>query len=79
MPLSLLTYQLVLPSLIRCVINYHASLITHLHGILFITVYDVADRESFDHLPYWFNEITENADARAPVILVGNKKDVRCS
>ena len=39
-----------------------------------ILVFDVSNRESFDHLPNWIEEIELNA-GKIPVVLVGNKID----
>lgn len=44
------------------------------HGV--IVVYDVTDRESFDALPTWFNELeTFTSSADVVKIIVGNKVD----
>lgn len=40
-----------------------------------IVVYDVANLESFQHIPYWFKNIDENASPSAIKILIGNKCD----
>lgn len=44
------------------------------HGILL--VYDVIDRETFESIAEWLEQIKEHADAEVNVILVGNKCDV---
>ena len=44
-------------------------------GILL--VYDISNRESFENLNYWLNEINEKADKnKINLILVGNKSDI---
>eukprot|EP01138_Halocafeteria_seosinensis_P010801 gb/GECG01011031.1/.p1 GENE.gb/GECG01011031.1/~~gb/GECG01011031.1/.p1 ORF type:complete len:203 (+),score=26.45 gb/GECG01011031.1/:1-609(+) len=44
------------------------------HGI--IIVYDITDRESFDNVKQWFNEIERYACANVNKLLVGNKCDL---
>lgn len=46
------------------------------HGI--ILVYDISDRETFDHVPLWLKEIKYacNSSTAPQVILVGNKSDL---
>ncbi len=44
------------------------------HGILL--VYDVTDRDSFDHIKEWLNEVDRYAGAGVPKMLVGNKTDL---
>eukprot|EP00933_Yihiella_yeosuensis_P076712 TRINITY_DN8660_c0_g1_i1.p1 TRINITY_DN8660_c0_g1~~TRINITY_DN8660_c0_g1_i1.p1 ORF type:complete len:236 (-),score=32.15 TRINITY_DN8660_c0_g1_i1:325-951(-) len=44
------------------------------HGIL--VVYDVTDRNSFEHVRSWMQEIQKYTDEGANVILVGNKVDL---
>lgn len=39
-------------------------------------VYSVTDRNSFDHLEKWLEELTNNADPGILVMLVGNKSDM---
>eukprot|EP00029_Vermamoeba_vermiformis_P000811 TRINITY_DN109_c0_g1_i2.p1 TRINITY_DN109_c0_g1~~TRINITY_DN109_c0_g1_i2.p1 ORF type:complete len:161 (-),score=29.83 TRINITY_DN109_c0_g1_i2:337-819(-) len=41
-----------------------------------IIVYSVTDRNSFDHLEKWLEELTNNADTGILVMLVGNKTDL---
>ena len=44
-------------------------------GILL--VYDISNRESFENLNYWLNEINQKADKnKINLILVGNKSDI---
>jgi len=44
-------------------------------GILL--VYDISNRESFEKLNYWLNEINQKIDKnKINIILVGNKKDI---
>ena len=44
-------------------------------GILL--VYDISNRESFENLNYWLNEINQKADKnKISIILVGNKSDI---
>jgi GTPase SAR1 family protein len=39
-------------------------------------VYSVTDRNSFNHLEKWLEELTSNADPGILVMLVGNKSDL---
>ena len=41
-----------------------------------IIVYDVTNRESFDHLPYWMEEVQANANRDPVKVMVGNKSDM---
>ncbi|OHS94230.1 GTP-binding protein yptV1 [Tritrichomonas foetus] len=41
-----------------------------------IIVYDVTDRDSFDHVGSWMNEIESRASSNVCVLLVGNKEDL---
>lgn len=43
------------------------------HGV--ILVYDVANRESFDALPRWFNELETYVNPKVVKMVVGNKVD----
>mmetsp|Transcript_12017 Transcript_12017/g.48376 ORF Transcript_12017/g.48376 Transcript_12017/m.48376 type:complete len:225 (+) Transcript_12017:308-982(+) len=43
------------------------------HGILL--VYDVSERDSFENIQHWVQQIRENADERVRLVLVGNKCD----
>lgn len=43
------------------------------HGILL--VYDISDRETFENVSHWVQQIRENADDKVVLILVGNKCD----
>lgn len=45
------------------------------HGI--IVVFDVTDRESFDNVKHWLEEIQSNAGPQVEKLLVGNKVSVR--
>jgi small GTP-binding protein len=40
-----------------------------------LVVYDVTSRESFDHIPMWFNEVRKNV-SNIPLTLIGNKLDL---
>jgi len=40
-------------------------------------MYDVTNLDSFNHLPYWFKNIQENASPDVIKLLVGNKKDAQ--
>lgn len=44
------------------------------HGI--IVVYDITDRESFDNVKQWLNEIAKHGTEGVKVLLVGNKCDL---
>jgi len=48
---------------------YHES-----HGI--ILIYDVTQRETFNNLESWINEIKNNSKKDIKVIIVGNKNDI---
>lgn len=43
------------------------------HGIFL--VFDLTNRETFDHVPLWMKEIHKHASDSVYVILVGNKSD----
>src|SRR6056297_474027 len=40
-----------------------------------IVLFDVTNRESFDHVSKWITEVTDNA-GKLPMLLVGNKTDL---
>ena len=42
-----------------------------------IIVYAVSDRWSFESIDFWLREATVKKRELAPIILVGNKKDIR--
>ena len=44
------------------------------HG--FLLVYDISNRESFNKLNFWNEQITANAPENTKVIIVGNKNDL---
>ena len=44
------------------------------HGLL--VVYDISDKESFDKINFWMENIKNNAPENAKLILVGNKCDL---
>ena len=44
------------------------------HGLL--VVYDITDRESFEKINFWMENIKNNAPENAKLILVGNKCDL---
>ena len=44
------------------------------HGLL--VVYDITDRESFEKIKFWMENIKNNAPENAKLILVGNKCDL---
>ena len=44
------------------------------HGIL--VVFDITDRESFNNVTNWLNEIKKNAGVNVVKILIGNKSDL---
>ena len=41
-----------------------------------IIVYDVTNKESFDHLPYWMEEVQANANRDPVKVMGGNKSDM---
>lgn len=41
-----------------------------------IVVFDLADRDSFENLDYWFNDLKSYSKENIPVIIVGNKSDL---
>ena len=42
-----------------------------------LLVYDVTRRETYEHLELWMKELLNNAGAKVPIVLVGNKIDLR--
>ena len=42
----------------------------------FLVVYDITNKESFDTLDYWIEEIKSNSQELSKMILVGNKCDI---
>jgi Ras-related protein Rab-1A len=45
------------------------------HGI--IIVYDVTNENSFNNIRNWVRHINETCDQRMPILIVGNKTDLR--
>lgn len=43
----------------------------------FILVFDVANKESFDNLPKWIDEIRSNLSNKLRIFVLGNKEDLR--
>mmetsp|Transcript_124413 Transcript_124413/g.387340 ORF Transcript_124413/g.387340 Transcript_124413/m.387340 type:complete len:205 (+) Transcript_124413:95-709(+) len=41
-----------------------------------VITYDICDRESFDHVEYWVQQLDQHGDAAVQRILVGNKSDL---
>jgi small GTP-binding protein len=41
-----------------------------------VIVYDVTNRESFEHLDRWLNDVRELADSDCVIMVLGNKCDV---
>ena len=41
-----------------------------------LLVYDITNKESFAHLPYWLKELRDHTDSNIVIALVGNKVDV---
>ncbi|CAL9233477.1 unnamed protein product [Arabidopsis halleri] len=39
-------------------------------------VYDMTQRESFEHIPRWLEELRAHADKNIVIILIGNKTDL---
>ena len=57
--------------------RYHslsANFIKNADGVLLM--YDITNRESFDKISKWWNDILEHKEKDFPVILVGNKCDL---
>lgn len=42
---------------------------------MIIVEFDLSDESTFKDIPYWLNEIHENADENVIVLLIGNKSD----
>ncbi|MHA1616917.1 MAG: Rab family GTPase [Candidatus Njordarchaeales archaeon] len=42
-----------------------------------LLVFDVSRRETFENIPQWANEFVKNAPGAHPLVLVGNKIDLR--
>jgi len=42
-----------------------------------ILVFDLTKKISFDHIDEWLNEIQEDLDTNAPIVLVGSKADLQ--
>ena len=51
-----------------------ASYFRGANGILLI--YDITDRESFESLTHWLNEIEKNANKNIKILLIGNNCDL---
>ena len=41
-----------------------------------LLIYDISDRQSFDNLTYWLEEMTSSAPADMKIVLLGNKNDL---
>ena len=41
-----------------------------------LLVYDITNKESFNHLGYWLKELKEHTDPNIVIALIGNKVDV---
>lgn len=39
-------------------------------------IFDVTSSNSFEHIPYWMDNIVEKTDHKLPIILIGNKGDL---
>eukprot|EP01121_Diplochlamys_sp_Union-15-3_P013579 TRINITY_DN4237_c0_g1_i1.p1 TRINITY_DN4237_c0_g1~~TRINITY_DN4237_c0_g1_i1.p1 ORF type:complete len:236 (+),score=42.16 TRINITY_DN4237_c0_g1_i1:2-709(+) len=44
------------------------------HG--YVLVYDITNKESFDHVKYWLGEIKKNGNDNVHKVIVGNKSDL---
>jgi len=42
-----------------------------------LLVYDVTRRETYEHLELWMKELLNNTGTKVPIVLVGNKIDLR--
>ena len=50
-------------------------MIKNLHGL--ILIYSIVDKNSFENINHWINQINNFIDiSKFPIILVGNKKDL---
>lgn len=49
-------------------------LFSQAHG--YILVFDLTNRESFEHVKYWLSEVKKNGNDDVPKIIVGNKADL---
>ena len=38
-------------------------------------VYDITDRQSFEQIDFWMNEIRQYSDENIEILLIGNKSD----
>ena len=45
------------------------------HGAF--VMFDITNRESFNHVPMWINELVKNTSKSIPFVVVGNKIDLR--
>lgn len=41
-----------------------------------VIVYDVTNRDSFNNLDFWFDEVLSYADENVEIVLIGNKSDL---
>lgn len=49
------------------------------HAVGVIMVYDITNRQSFDELSFWLNDVHSLCDPNAAVTLIGNKLDLASS
>ena len=49
------------------------------HAVGVIMVYDITNRQSFDDLSFWLNDVHSLCDPNAAVTLIGNKLDLASS
>ena len=45
------------------------------HG--FVLMYDISNVQSFENVRKWIRAINETCDAKVPILIVGNKSDLR--
>ena len=54
----------------RCLLNSYVR-----HGTVYFILFDTKNKESFNHVNYWYNFILENCSSDKFIYLIGNKID----